>query len=155
MGRLLLLVGSLALADGLSWPTSVRSRVRNTAGTANSALYRYYRAPAPTTSGTETRLAAVQTALEARASPPPHLSSAVRRLCTKARSLAGYAVADLAELHSWRRMGSTIFVAVLVVAWREGLRRGMSTNPFQVMLMGVCVLLEVLHLATPDGSPTR
>lgn len=153
------LLAALALVDravALSWPMSATSRVRSTGRAGSTAMYRLHRAPAATVGprsspedSCPTRLAAVQTtSLDARASPQRFS----RGILGKVRRLAVHAVADLVELHSWRRMASTVFVAVLVVAWREGLRRGMATNPFQIALMGVCVLLELIHLAEPDSN---
>ncbi|KAG8460571.1 hypothetical protein KFE25_011346 [Diacronema lutheri] len=154
----LAVVAALAItggAEALSWPMSGASRIYRGVA-ASSARYRLHRqpdassgAPPSSSDGSATRLLAVQSAAEASA---PELLS--RNFVAAARQLVARIVADVAALHSWRRMASTVFVAVLVVAWREGLRKGMATNPFQIALMGMCVLLEVIHLAEPDGTPS-
>lgn len=128
------------------------AHARTTRAAASTAMYRLHREPAPGAppaaegSSSRTRLRAVPAAVEGRASPLRFGAGLVGKL----RGLLAHAASDVAELHSWRRMASTVFVAVLVVAWREGLRKGMATNPFQILLMGMCVVLELFHLAEPD-----
>jgi hypothetical protein len=148
--RALLLAAAALLAtgvDALAHFSPASSRVRSTA----SSSYRLHRV-APSTADERsslsrgafesgTRLCAVAAEIEA-----PHTLRST--LFGKARRLAGLFGQ---ELLSPKRMVTTVFVSVLIVAARHLSAIG---NPLQLALVTACLILETLHLATShDGFP--